>query len=128
MKTTANFMVVADTETGGLPCKASKGKPEKKAFFDVPLCEVALVAIDLVNLKIVDEYSEIISPYKDGLEYSPEAERVHGLSLKHLTENGESVKNVYKSVKSFLTKYKNPRVGTILCGHNFQLFDIPFFE
>lgn len=32
MKTTANFMVVADTETGGLPCKASKGKPEKKAF------------------------------------------------------------------------------------------------
>lgn len=101
MKTTANFMVVADTETGGLPCKASKGKPEKKAFFDVPLCEVALVAIDLVNLKIVDEYSEIISPYKDGLEYSPEAERVHGLSLKHLTENGESVKNVYQSVKSF---------------------------
>lgn len=75
------------------------------------MCEVALVAIDLVNLKIVDEYSEIISPYKDGLEYSPEAERVHGLSLKHLTENGESVKNVYQSVKSFLTKYKNPRVA-----------------
>ena len=36
MKTTANYMVVADTETGGLPCKASKGKPEKKAFFDIP--------------------------------------------------------------------------------------------
>lgn len=127
MKTTANYMIVADTETGGLPSKASKGKPEKKAFFDVALCEIALVVIDLNALKIVDEYDAIIQPYKDGLEYNPEAEKVHGLSVSNLKENGQNAKEVYQKVKSFLVKYKNPRIGSILCGHNFQLFDIPFF-
>lgn len=128
MKTTANYIIVADTETGGLPCKASKGKPEKKAFFDVALCEVALVVIDLNSLKIVSEYEALIQPYKDGLEYNPEAEKVHGLSVQNLKENGEDVKTVYQAIKALLLKYKNPRIGSILCGHNFQLFDVPFFE
>lgn len=128
MNTTVKYVCVADTETGGLPSKGGKGKPEKKAFYDVALVEVALVVVDCINLKIVDEYNEIISPYKEDCEYSPGAESVHGLSKKYLEENGLDVKEVYKGVKSFMKTYANPKIGTILAGHNFQLFDVPFFE
>lgn len=128
MKTTVNYVIVADTETGGLPRKASKGKPEKRAFHDVALCEVAIVVVDCVNLRVVEEYNDIIKPYTDNLEYSEGAEKVHGLTVKHLTENGKDVKEVYANVKNILKKYANPKIGSILAGHNFQLFDIPFFE
>lgn len=122
MNTSARFVVVADTETGGLPNK------DKRAFYDVALVEVAMVVVDCVDLKIVDEYSQIIKPYKDGLEYSVGAEATHGLSKAHLEEYGADVKGVYGDVKKILTTYKNLRIGAILAGHNFLTFDIPFFE
>lgn len=122
METTVKYVIVADSETGGLPNK------NKKAFYDIALAEVAMVVVDCINLDIVTEYNAIIAPYKDGLEYSPQAEEVHGLSVQHLTENGEDIKTVYKETKALLKKYANKRIGAILAGHNFQLFDIPFFE
>ena len=122
METTVKYVIVADSETGGLPNK------NKKAFYDIALAEVAMVVVDCINLDIVTEYNAIIAPYKDGLEYSPQAEEVHGLSVQHLTENGEDIKTVYKDTKALLKKYANKRIGAILAGHNFQLFDIPFFE
>lgn len=122
MNTSARFVVVADTETGGLPNK------DKRAFYDVALVEVACVVVDCVQLKIVDEYSQIIAPYKDGLEYSPGAEATHGLSYDHLCQYGADAKDVYGDVKKILTTYKNPRIGAIFVGHNFLTFDIPFFE
>lgn len=128
MNTSVKYMCIADTETGGIPSKGGKGKPEKKAFYDVALCEVAVVVIDCVNLKIVEEYDEIIKPYKDDLEYSPQAEAVHGLSKTILEENGIDAKQAYSDIKRLLKNYANPKIGAIFCGHNFQLFDIPFFE
>lgn len=130
MKTSVNYVIVADTETGGLPCKASKGKPAKLAFNDIALCEVAFVVVDTIGLQIVDEYNAILAPYKEDLIYDPGAERVHGLTVNHLTQNGEEIQTVYENIKSILTKYSNGKRagGAILCGHNFQNFDIPFLE
>ena len=128
MNSTIRYVIVADTETGGLPSKGGKGKPEKKAFSDIALCEIALVAVDLWEMKIVEEYDTIIAPYAPGLEYSAGAEAVHGLSVPHLTANGVDVKEAYTATKDFLKRYTNKKIGAILAGHNFQLFDIPFFE
>lgn len=76
----------------------------------------------------MDEYSATIAPYKEGLIYDPKAVEVNGLSQKILEESGSQLKDVYKTIKSYLTKYKNPRQKAILCGHNFTGFDMPFFE
>lgn len=128
MNTTVRYVIVADTETGGLPSKGGKGKPAKLAFTDVALVEVAMVVVDCIELKIVEEYGEIIAPYKEGLEYSAGAEKAHGLSVDHLTNNGADISEVFRNVENIMVKYKNPRIGALMAGHNFQQFDVPFFE
>lgn len=122
MNTSVKYIVMADTETGGLPNKDSK------AFLDVALIEVACVVVDCLTLSIVDRYSNIIKPYKDGLEYNPKTEETHGITRKMIDELGVDCKVVYKDVKELLKKYTNPRQKAILGGHNFTGFDMPFFE
>ena len=114
MKSTIRYVIVADTETGGLPSKGGKGKPAKKAFVDIALCEIALVVVDLWEMKIVEEYDAIIAPYAEGLEYNPNAEAVHGLSVTHLTQNGQDIKDVYLATKTYLKKYANSKIGAVL--------------
>lgn len=122
-KSKIKYLVVSDTETGGLPNK------NKKAFYDVALCEIAFVAIDCVELRCIDEYSDIIYPdYKEGLEYNPQALQVNQLSMDILKSKGVNVKEVYQKSRNFLNKYMNSKMGCVLCGHNFQAFDIPFYE
>lgn len=122
------YITVSDTETSGLPRKESKGKPELKAFQDILLIEVAAVVIDIFDMKIVEEYDAVIKPYKDDFDWQPGAENAHGLSLKYIQENGVDVKEAYQAYRGILSKYKNNKVGAVLCGHNFQGFDIPFIE
>ena len=90
--------------------------------------EVAAVVIDIWDMKIVDEYDVIIKPYVDKYVWQPQAEATHGLSQDHLFKNGVDIKEAYRGYASILSKYKNPKVGAVLCGHNFQGFDIPFIE
>lgn len=127
-KANLRYLIVSDTETSGLPRKGAKGKPELKAFTDILLIEVAAVVIDIWDMKIVEEYDEIIKPYKDSFDWQSGAENAHGLSLGYITENGVDVREAYEEYLRLLTKYKNNKVGAVLCGHNFQGFDIPFIE
>lgn len=127
-KSNLRYIVVSDTETSGLPRKASKDKPELKAFHDILLVEVAAVVIDIWEMKIVDEYDAIIKPYVDKYTWQTQAEETHGLSQNHLIKNGVDIKDAYKGYASILSKYKNPKIGAVLCGHNFQGFDVPFIE
>lgn len=121
MKSSVKYVIVQDYETGGLP--DSKNRP----FLDVPLCEVACVVIDMAELIIVDEYQNLFLPnYKEGLTYNPTALAVNGLTLEQLEEQGVEPKVVYKDLKEIYTKYKNPRHGAIVCGHNYTGFDHPF--
>lgn len=120
MNSTIRYIIVGDSETGGLPDKS------KQAFYDVALCEFAFVVIDIHEMKVVEEWSTLFKPYKDGLEYSPRALEVNGLTLEQLQENGRLVKDIYKDMVTLFKKYKNPRIGAVLAGHNFQPFDMPF--
>lgn len=127
-KASLKYVIVSDCETSGLPRKASKDKPELRAFYDILLVEVAAVVVDLFEMEIVEEYDEVIKPYVENYTWQSAAEQTHGLSERYLFENGVDVKDAYKAYKSLLTKYKNNKVQAVLCGHNFQGFDIPFIE
>jgi hypothetical protein len=127
-KSNLRYITVSDTETSGLPSKGGKGKEPVLAFHDILLVEVAAVVIDIWDMKIVDEYDVIIKPYVDKYVWQPQAEATHGLSQDHLFKNGVDIKEAYRGYASILSKYKNPKVGAVLCGHNFQGFDIPFIE
>lgn len=123
MKTNAKYVIVGDFETGGLPNK------NLKAFYDVALCEVALCVIDMEKLEIIDEYNEIFAPhYKEGLTYDPGAFEATGMSMELLENKGIPLKEIFRSMKDIFKKYKNPRQGCTLCGHNWVKFDMPFLE
>lgn len=123
MKTSAKYIIVADTETSDLVSK------EKPAFDTVALMEVALVVIDLEKLSVVEEKSFMFErDYKEGLIYSTQAEAVHGITAEIQKENGLPLKTIYKEICNLFKKYKNPRQNCTLCGHNFQNFDFPFFK
>lgn len=121
MKSTIKYIIVSDTETGGIP-----GKDGELAFYDVALAEIAAVVIDIEKMEIVEKWSRIIKPYKDGLVYSKKALEVNGLTMTQIENNGTDVKEVCAEFIDLLTRYKNPRIGAILAGHNFLPFDIPF--
>lgn len=128
MKSSLKYVIVSDTETSGLPTKGGKGKPALLAYHDILLVEIAAVVVDIEEMKIVEEYDAIIKPYKTDYTWQAAAQETHGLSVQHLMQNGENVKDVYRYYASLLSKYKNPRIGAVLCGHNFQGFDVPFIE
>lgn len=123
MKTSAKYVIVGDFETGGLPNK------DKKAFLDIALCEVALCVIDMEKLEIVEEYNEIFIPhYKEGLIYDPKAFEATGMSMGLLEGKGIPLRDIFRSMKDIFKKYKNPRQGCTLCGHNWVQFDMPFLR
>lgn len=127
-KSNLRYMIVSDTETSGLPSKGGKGKAPLLAFHDILLVEVAVVVIDIWDMKIVEDFDVIIKPYVENYTWQKQAEEAHGLSEAHLFKNGVDIKDAYKGYASILSKYKNPKIGAVLCGHNFQGFDIPFIE
>lgn len=122
MKSSLKYIVVLDTETGGL------FNSKVKAFDDAALIEVACVVIDCQELKIVEELSWILKPYKDDLIYSKEAEAVHGITKEVIENNGLEEKIVFKQFKQLLSKYKNPRHKAAICGHNLNGFDLEFIR
>lgn len=124
MKTSSNFVIVYDFETGGLPTK------EKQPFLDIPLVEMAMSCIDMRTLEIVDRV-EMIFPYnykEDLAGYSEEATAVHGITEEVQEENSIPLKDIYKTCKQWFTKYKNPRQMCTLVGHNIVGFDNPFLR
>ena len=105
---------VADIETGGL--SASKN----------PICEIAICPID-EELNNLEEYTSIIAPYDDKLEYTDGALKANGMSME-MIKGGKDSKEVVRELCQYLTSLKRGRALPILCGHNISKFDIPFLE
>ena len=122
METSIKYVIVCDLETGGLPSK------EKKPFYDIPITEIAIAVVDMKNLEIIDRFTQILAPYKDGLIYSAEAAAITGLTEDIISREGVSLDVFFKSIKDLFKKYTNKRLKAILCGHNFQGFDYPFLQ
>lgn len=96
----------------------------------MPVVEWAMSCVDLQTLEIIDQYSAIL-PYnykEDLVGYSEEATAVHGITREIQEANSVPLKEIYKTMKTWFTKYKNPRQMCTIAGHNFVSFDKPFLE
>lgn len=107
-------IVVYDLETGGLDSKKH------------PITEIALVAIDLESLEIVDEYSSLILPYYDSELYTKDALEFSGISMNLLQDEGKLVSSVVEEVIQFFEKHTIDNSKPILAGHNIKKFDNAF--
>ena len=123
MKTSCNYILVYDFETGNL-CNS-----KCIAFENAPCVEIAMVCIDMKTLEIVDELDRIFPyNYKEDLIYSEQATAVHGITEQMQEELATPLKDIYKELKTWFTKYKNPRQLCTLAGHNIVGFDNPFMK
>lgn len=114
---TPNYFIF-DTETGGF-------SPSKN-----PICEVAGLLIDGTTLEVLMEYESIIKPYNPNHIYSPEAEKVHGLTQEFLTQKGEELEVVVAElieIFKFANEGKKKSGKLVLVGHNVN-FDIGFLD
>lgn len=123
MKTSSNYVIVYDFETGNL------WNSKCIAFDNAPLVELAMVCVDMNKLEIIDEV-DLIFPYgyKEDLVYSQQALETHGITKEIQDENSIPLKDIYKTCKQWFTKYKNPRQLCTLAGHNIVGFDNPFMK
>lgn len=123
MKSSFKYAIVYDFETGGLPSK------EKLPFYNIPLVEVAAVVVDMTTLTVCEEVSMIFPyGYKEDLEYQPQATEVHGITKEIQEAKSIPLKEIHKTLVKMFSKYKNPRQGCTLVGHNIVGFDNPFFR
>ena len=108
-----------DVETGGLPNK------DKRAVFDIALTEVGMVVVS-ENLEILDTFSILIKPYKEGLIYDKGAEVASGISRQMCEENGEDINIACSKMIEFIKKHKFKGKLPIFVGHNIISFDSEF--
>lgn len=123
MQTAQKYVIFFDIESGGIPSK------DKLAFYGIPLIEISFVVVDMLKLEIVDKV-EITFPYMyfDNLEYSMQAQEVHGITPEMQKSKAVTLKEAHKQIKDLFAEYKNPRLKCTLCGHNSVGFDTPFLK
>lgn len=123
MKSSCNYVIVYDFETGNLCTK------DIIAFENSPCVEIAMSCIDLRKLEIIDRVDMIFPHgYKEGLIYSQQALEVHGITKEIQDENSVPLKEIFKTCRDWFTKYKNPRQMCTLAGHNIVSFDNAFLK
>lgn len=113
-----NSYVVLDFETGGF-------SPTENA-----IVEFAYIIIRGDDFSEICQAEMLVRPYDPKLIYSPEAEKVHGLSKEQLLEEGLELKEV---AERFSRDLKSAKISTsggakpVIVGHNVA-FDIAFLQ
>lgn len=86
-----------------------------------------LIVANAQTLDIIDKlYVEI--KWDGESVWSKEAEKVHGLSLQYLEDNGLDEEDAVVEMAQFLIKYWGPTGVVCVGGHNVATFDLPFFR
>lgn len=110
-------IIVFDVETGGLDCDKA------------PLCEIALVAVDVQTGDIINTFQSYVKPYMPVSDYNPHALQANGLTVSYITDNGRDRIDVMKDVLAFIKSHsvKVPRrtIKPMLVAHNAD-FDMGF--
>jgi len=93
-------------------------------------CQAVSWALIVLNSDTLKEIDRLYVEIKwDGISnWSPEAQKVHGLSKEYLEKNGISDEQAIIEIANFILKYwpMNTRIHTL--GHNQIGFDIPFMR
>ena len=91
------------------------------------ICEIAMIAYDQENNKVVGEFHSFIKPYTRGedtdelVSYKPDAMAVNGLTQELLQRQGYDVRAVCQLLQDFMTEHDI----TVLIGHCSKTFDWP---
>lgn len=117
-----NSFIVFDFETGGLDSNKN------------PATEIALIAIDGgAGLEEICRYQELIKPYNYDLLYEEKAEKVSGITIELIEEEGKDLLEVVTKIIDLfqMANLHNPKNSSglrpVLVGHN-PVFDINFLQ
>lgn len=121
------YLLALDCETSGMAYNSDDPSFDKKNGDIYQAVSWGFVVVDADTLKSVEElYVEIKWDGKS--KWSPEAERIHGLSREYLDKNGMDVEDAVVAIGSLLLKYWGPDSPVSVCGHNAIIFDLPFLK
>lgn len=122
-------ILVIDTETSGMIKNRNGADPSYNADTgeSYQIVSLGLIVASARTLKPIEElYVEI---QWDGVsKWSPEAEKVHGLSLQYLEDNGVSREEAVTQAGNLILDHWGPDVPIVLLGQNVVSFDLPFFN
>jgi DNA polymerase III epsilon subunit-like protein len=122
-------ILAIDTETSGMIKNRNGGDPSHndETGESYQIVSIGLIVASAITLKPIEElYIEI---KWDGVsKWSPEAEKVHGLSLQYLEDNGVDREEAVTQIGNLVLNHWGPDTPLVLLGHNVVAFDLPFFK
>lgn len=122
-----DYFLAIDCETSGMSFGTDDPSINTKTGQVYQSVSWGLVVVDATTLKTVEElYIEI--KWDGESEWDKHAEKVHGLSLAYLEENGMTSEEAVVAIAGLILKYWGPDVPVCLAGHNVQTFDMFFLK
>lgn len=121
------YVLAADAETSGLAFKCEKPTINTDTGEQYQMVSVGLVVVNADTYEEVDELYVEIKPI-DGFTWSPQAEKVHGLSQSYLKQNGLTEEQAATAIGNLIMKYWGPTSSLCLLGHNVATFDLHFLR
>lgn len=124
-----DYLLAIDCETTGISFNSDDPSVGHQAV------SWGIIVADAHTLKPIEElYVEI--KWNDELkrkraedpEFGKQAERIHGLTLSYLDENGLDEEEAVLKIGELILKYWGPEVSIRTLGHNVHLFDLAFLK
>lgn len=123
------YVLAVDVETSGMAYAQHSDDPSinPKTGDVYQVVSIGLIVADTATLKPVEElYLEI--KWDGESTWSPEAEKVHGLSKSYLEKHGVDRATAVEEIGNLVVKYWGLDVPICLLGHNVATFDLWFFK
>lgn len=123
MKGSPNFPLIlaADCETSGLN-NATLDPSE-----GYQMVSLGLIVADTEYFKPIDEFYIEIQWNGESI-WSPEAERIHGMSKKYLEKHGVPEETAVEEISLFIDKHFGMEKAISCLGQNVARFDVPFMR
>lgn len=129
------YMLAMDCETTGLCFSVDHPTYNPITLEQHQSISWGLVVIDSETLEQVDElYIEIKwndiskAQRKKDKTFGTFAEKIHGLTFKHLEKHGVTEEEAVIKIWDMVGKYWGPTSSIVTLGHNVHLFDLDFFK
>lgn len=120
-------LLFIDCETSGLAYNSPDPSYDEATGKTYQAVSWGLVVADAKTLKAIERlYVEVKWDGKS--EWSTSAERVHGLSLAYLEENGVTEEEAVVEIAELILKYWGPEGVVCVGGHNVGSFDLHFLR
>jgi DNA polymerase III alpha subunit (gram-positive type) len=119
-------LLAIDVETTGLAFNMDDPSHNPNTGETFQAISYGIIVVDAVKLIPIEElYIEV---QWDGTStWSPQAEKVHGLSKQHLIENGMSKSDAVEQIANLLISHWGPSSPIHILGHN-PSFDLVFLK